>query len=92
MHQQLLSPTEFYFFKADHFCSLFYNVNKMADVSKAPTLADHDYNLAGLREARDEEELEEMEAMEEEDWKMFRNHTPLPSPNPKKLTKESRLK
>lgn len=65
----------------------------MANVSKvaiAQTLTEHDYNLTALREACDEEELEEVEAMEEEHGKRLHNHTPLPSPNPQKITKESR--
>ncbi|KAI2643982.1 DNA replication factor Cdt1 [Labeo rohita] len=55
------------------------NVSKAA---KAQLLTDHDYNLTALREACEEEEIEEME---EENRKMSHNHTPLPSPNPKKM-------
>ncbi|CAK6977234.1 hypothetical protein DPX16_6080, partial [Scomber scombrus] len=52
--------------------------------AKSLTLTDHDYNLTALREACDEEEVDEMEAIEEENQKMLHDHTPLPSPNPKK--------
>lgn len=58
------------------------NVSKAA---KAQKLTDHDYNLMALREAFDEEELEEIEAMEEEHGKMLHKHTTLPSPNPQKM-------
>lgn len=58
------------------------NVSKAA---KAQTLTEHDYNLTALQEACDEEELEEIEAMEEKHRKMLHNHTPLPSSNRKKM-------
>lgn len=55
------------------------NVSKVA---KAQLLTDHDYKLTALREACEEEEIE---AMEEENRKISHDHTPLPSPNPKKM-------
>lgn len=55
------------------------NVSKAA---KAQLLTEHNYNLTALREACEEEEIEEME---EENQKMSHDHTPLPSPNPKKI-------
>lgn len=48
----------------------FYNVKKMAN--EAQKLADHDYNLAC-----EEEELEEIEAMGEENRKLLHIHSPL---------------
>lgn len=50
----------------------------------------HDYNLVALTEACDEEEVD---AMMEDSVKIHYEHTPLPSPNPKKAkTKESKTK
>ncbi|KAL1279498.1 hypothetical protein QQF64_026171 [Cirrhinus molitorella] len=51
-------------------------------VHKATRPVDHDYNLTALTEACDEEEIE---AMMVETAKTRDDHTPLPSPNPKKL-------
>lgn len=48
---------------------------------------DHDYNLAVLKEACDEEDIQEMEDMEESTLTHMNEHTPLPSPDPKKLKK-----
>ncbi len=63
----------------------------MAKASRAAIiqmLKDCDYNRRVLQEACDDEELEEMfdmEEMIEENPKVPHDHTPLPSPNPKKL-------
>lgn len=51
--------------------------------------ADHEYNMNALIEACDEEEVE---AMMEETAKIRHEHTPVPSPNPKKVRKQEKVK
>lgn len=66
----------------------FFNMIEMAKVRRAAkslTLTGHDYYLMALREACDEEEVNNIEAIEEENLKMLHDHTPLPSPNSQKM-------
>lgn len=67
------------------------NSGKMANQELAASITDHDYIKAGLREAcfDDSVELEQMELQME---KTHNDHTPLPSPNPKKLKKRDTTK
>ncbi|ROL52203.1 hypothetical protein DPX16_6080 [Anabarilius grahami] len=51
--------------------------------------ADHEYNMSALMEACDEEEIE---AMMEETPKARHEHTPMPSPNPKKVRIQEKVK
>lgn len=48
------------------------------------SLADHDYDLAALQEACEDDDIEEMEQVQHE-ARTLSDHTPLPSPNPKRL-------
>lgn len=79
------------FLRQTTFCSRFFNMNEMANASreaKTQTLTDHNYDRMALQEACDDNELEEMYDMEEMiegNQKVPHDHTPLPSPNPKKL-------
>lgn len=56
----------------------------MANPKLAGSLSDHDYNLAAMQEACEEEDIEEME-LQQEIARPMGDHTPLPSPNPKKM-------
>lgn len=56
----------------------------MANPKLAGSLSDHDYNLAAMQEACEDEDIEEME-LQKEIGRPIGDHTPLPSPNPKKM-------
>lgn len=53
--------------------------------NKKASRKDHDYNLAVLKEACDEEDIQELEDMEVNKVTALNDHTPLPSPDPKRL-------
>ena len=52
--------------------------------AKNVTLLDHNYDMLALQEACDEDTIEEMEIQKG----ITNEHTPLPSPNPKKIKKK----
>lgn len=56
------------------------------DNKSASSMQDHDYDLAALREAYDEELVEEME--EGGPTICLNDHTPLPSPDPRRMKKK----
>lgn len=66
---------------------------KASRAAKIQVLKDHEYDRGVLQEACDGEELEEMLDIEEkieENPKVSHDHTPLPSPNPKKLSAKAK--
>lgn len=57
----------------------------MDNTTLAASITDHSYSMDGLREACYDDDLVELEEMELQMEKANKDHTPLPSPNPKKL-------
>ncbi|KAL7383314.1 hypothetical protein ABVT39_008487 [Epinephelus coioides] len=59
----------------------------MDKATKQASTRDHDYSLAVVKEACDDEDIQELEDMEESTVTLLNEHTPLPSPDPKRLKK-----
>lgn len=54
----------------------------MDKATQQVSMREHDYNLAVLKEACDEEDIQELEDMKESTVTLLNEHTPLPSPDP----------